>query len=442
MDPFSNPAVAPARPLLRWIFLATLFVVLFANFRFNVFRTVPMEAFAVFQADSQALADQKVFEVASTGTWDPARGFLVRSKEMEKARLAGVFPAAAPEDGTIYRSQFGLQGLLISGLQRIFGQSPQRTLALAESLMAAATAGVLIWLLAGFVEARGMIFAALAVVPWLFSPTLVLAGRNLYWAIPLLMLPLAATWWIYRQRGLTPGALRLAFPAVAGLVFLKCLCGYEYITCLCLAPGLALAAIWAGNEFRGSKTFLTHASILFGAACVGFAVAIVVHVIFVWWAVGDFGQAWGAIFGRATSHIGATNVHSEVPEKYRHGLVGLVLMLIKYLTLPGVFVGAEVNLGEGTYSLITASFAGMTFFTVLLSVGRWVACGRILSTLGPATVGVLACLASLSWLIAARGHALHHFHLNSIAFLPLILALPFALLLATAPAREQNSAER
>jgi hypothetical protein len=46
-------------------------------------------------------------------------------------------------------------------------------------------------------------------------------------------------------------------------------------------------------------------------------------------------------------------------------------------------------------------------------------------------------LASLSWLIAARGHALHHFHLNSMAFLPLILSFPLALF-ASGPSRSED----
>jgi hypothetical protein len=125
-----------------------------------------------------------------------------------------------------------------------------------------------------------------------------------------------------------------------------------------------------------------------------------------------------------------------VPEKYQHGVVGLVLMIIKYLTLPGVFLGAEVSMGEGSYILLSASFVGMFVFVVLTAFAGCRSLSDWRKFCGPVVVVSLGLLASVSWLVAARGHALHHFHLNSMAFLPLILSFPLALFASRSIRRE------
>lgn len=409
--------------------LFCLFLILFFNIRFNVLHTVAQDQFVVYQADSQALADQKIFEVAASGQIDIKRGFLVKSATMEKLRLDAEFPAKTPDDGTIYRSQFGLQGLLGVVWQTIFRTPPAQTVHWVESLMAAGTAAVAVLLLHGLLIRCGPFVTLVAAVPLVFSPTLVYAGRNLYWALPLIMLPLVAIWRLYETRGLNRSTLRVAFPLTVGLVLLKCLCGYEYITCLCLSPGVALVAIWASQDFRDFKGFLTHAALLFGAACLGFAIAVILHFAFVWWAVGDLQAAIDSIFARATQHIAATGSQGA-PSKYQHGLVGLVLMIVKYLTLSGVFVGADVAVGDGTYSLLSSAFVGMFLFVILLSVARLKSIHDWRRVVGPVLVITAGLLASVSWLVAARGHALNHFHLNSMAFMPLILSFPLALFAA------------
>lgn len=432
----SGPRTAFA-PWIARLWLAALFLLLFANFRFNVFCTVPQEAFRVFQADSQALAEQKLFEIAASGKLDPARGFLVRSKEMEKQRLAGAYPEATPQDGAIYRSQFGLQGLLGSLVQWVLRTPAPVTISLLETLMALGTAGVLVALLHVLQKRHGLLVSGVAAVPFLFNPTLVLAGRNLYWILPFIMLPLVATWMLYESRGIQKSTLRLAFPLVAVLVMVKCLCGYEYITCLCLGPAVALTAVWAAGGFRDFPAFFKHCAILFAAACLGFAVAIVLHFVFVWWAVGSLPDAVASIFARATQHIAATESQAA-PLKYQHGVVGFVLMIIKYLTFPGVFVGAQVPFGEFNYNLLSASFAGMFLFGFLFSLSRVRTLRDWPLAAGPLLVITAGLLASVSWLVAARGHSLNHFHLNSMAFLPLILSFPLSLF-AAGPGKRPDS---
>ena len=439
-NPTARNAAPPRRTHTGWsagLLLFFLFLLLFANIRFNLLHTVPQDRFISYQADSQALADQKIFEVAARGQLDLKRGFLIKSATMEKLRLGAAFPERAPEDGTIYRSQFGLQGLPGALWQSIFRTAPAETVQWLESLMAAGTAAVVVLLLHGLLIRCGPFVTLAAAVPLLFSPTLIYAGRNLYWVLPLIMLPLVATWRLYEARGLNESTLRVAFPLIVTLVLLKCLCGYEYITCLCLAPAVALVAIWASQDFRDTKGFLVHAVFLFGAACVGFAIAMIVHFVFVWWAVGDFQAAIDSILARATQHIAATGSQGA-PEKYQHGLVGLVLMIVKYLTMSGIFVGADVAIGDGTYGLLSSAFIGMFFFVILLSVARMRSIREWRLVIGPVLVITAGLLASVSWLVAARGHALNHFHLNSMAFLPLILAFPLALFAVAEAKRDCN----
>lgn len=442
MDRFLARARADT-PTLSWVSslsLAVLFAVLFCNIRFNLFHTVSQERFANYQADSQALAEQKIFEIATSGKLDAARGFLVKSDVMEKLRLVETFPEKAPSDGVIYRSQFGLQGCVGSLFQWILRAPAPTTIHLLESLVAAGTAAVILLLLQVLQRRCGIFVTIVAAVPFIFNPILVLAGRNLYWILPLIMLPLVATWRLYEARGLQASTLWKAFPIVTGLVFLKCLCGYEYITCLCLAPAVALSAVWASENFRGTRDFFKHSAVLFGAACLGFLAAMIIHFSFEWWAVGDFHAAIESIRARAAEHISSSETLGS-PVKYHHTLIGLILMIVKYLTFPGVFVGAEVSIGDGNYNVLSASFVGMFVVVLLFSLSRMRTLGDWRLAAGPLVVVTAGMLASVSWLVAARGHALAHFHLNSMAFLPLILSFPLSLF-ATEVNEKQNPVDR
>ncbi len=417
----TSPTARRAGSLALW---TAAFVLLTANFRSDCFRTVPKDRFENFQADSQALVDQKVMEVSSRGNLDIKRGFLVKSKEMERARIDSVFPAVMPADGEIYRSQFGLQGLMVSLLQWIFRLPATATLEIAETLMAAATAAVVIWLAIGLASHAGPGAAMVAVFLLGFSPPLVSGARNLYWAVPLMVLPLVATWSLYRMREFDALTLRRAVIVVGALVFLKCLCGYEYLSTLTLTPAVALTVVWASRGFANPRGFILHSATLFFVACVAFVCAAAVHFLFILWAVGSFDVAVASIAERAASHISGANA-TDAPLKYQHGIAGMVLMIIKYLTFDAFFVGARVNVGEGSYGLISISFVGVLVTAVLVALGA--SSHGVRRSVGMVAVVLAALIASVSWIIAARGHALHHFHVDSLAFLPLVFALPLAL---------------
>lgn len=394
----------------------------------NGFRTVDMQAFRLFQADSQALVERKTVDVAATRRMEPGAGFLRRSTEFAERRLAGSTDWWATADSELYRSQFGLQGLVATVAQRVSPLPPAETCRILEGVTGALLAlGLAVYL--RDVRAHGGSAAGwLGLAFLLFAPALILGGRNLYW-VPITQLApmIVAHRCYFAGRSATPPNGQVAI-WVGAAVFLKCLCGYEFITGILLSTVVVVMAAVVAGRLRGFSRVTRALVVVSLAGLCGFALAMLLHWIYIRALTGSAEAAFGSIFGRAVSHIAATD-SGGAPVKYQAGLTGVVLMVTKYLSLPGVFLGMNVPFGEKRYELVSMSFAGVAAClgivtgTILALTRDWRrACGALAVLLAG-----LGC--AISWLLCAHGHALNHFHLDSMAFLPFLASVPLSLAL-------------
>jgi hypothetical protein len=178
--------------------------------------------------------------------------------------------------GQYYTSQFGLQGIALSGLQRALGAAPGQLAAAASAGFCLLTAFVFASVFAVAGRRFGRLAGDVAAVLAAPAPVMLAFAPSLYWATFLLVGPFALVWAFggsVAGSGRAWGGLLLAFGLV---VFAKCLCGYEYVTAV---AGGGVAALWYHQQAAGvpAGRRWRAAGALAGAGLAGFALAVACH---------------------------------------------------------------------------------------------------------------------------------------------------------------------
>ena len=393
-------------PRERLTWLATT-VLLALELRYDPLRLLTPEYKAIFQADSDAI-------VLATLD-DPTRGVLD--------------PMVRP-NGEDYTSQFGLHGIvmaLVSPDATLYGAMRLMTALLVAAVLA--TAVVACWRASG-----GRAATVLAVLLSL-STILNAFGRSTYWQPWTLLLPTLATLLLWprmgegRRRWVRGGLL------IAGLVFLKALCGYEYITTVILGAAAGVAF----HEFRGrvdrALALRLFAACLAGVA--GFLAAIGVHVTQLTLLYGDASiitrRASERTFTPSTVDLVLPAVREQADPVTRWLLerdetAGLwIFRMLGYARDSVVSLPAPDGwgLGPASYGL------PLWLFVLVWAFLGWQALGRRTEDYALqrrlAVAAGVGLLAGMSWLLLAFGHSIHHWRLNGlvfyVAFLPFVFAM-------------------
>lgn len=392
------------RESLVWLLTTVL---LGLELRYDPLRLLTPEYKEVFQADS----DQLVYNTLS----DPDRG---------------LFDPLLRTTGEDYTSQFGLQGIVMAWISP--GNSLYGAMRIMTALLLAAvvaTAVVACW------RAWGGRAATVLLTLLSLSTLLNAFGRSTYWQPWTMLLPTLVTLLVWprlgsgRRRWVRGGLL------VAGLVFLKALCGYEYITTVILG---AVAAV-AFHEFRGRLD--RQLLVGLGGACMagiaGFVAAIGVHVAQLYALYGDISiitsRAGERTFAPSTMELVLPAVREQADPLTRWFLerdetAGLwVFRMLGYARDSVVSLPAPADLGFGP-----ASYGiPIWFFVVVWALMAWRAArGRGAAPLVMRRLAVAAgigLVGGLSWLVLAFGHSIHHWRLNGlvfyVAFLPFVFAM-------------------
>lgn len=322
-----------------------------------------------------------------------------------------------------YLSQFGLQGIVLAAI------APASRLDLFTYSFAAASAMALLFCVglgAFFVSAGryvGRLAGHIAVGLTACSLIWMSFAPSLYWAAVLLPLPFQIVWFLEPLCATNRRLLLGLLPAVGLAVMLKCLCGYEYVTSVILAPVAALAfhRVRRG-EFGWS--FLKPATGLVLAGILGFAAALTIHSRQISALTGQSG--WESIANRArerTVEIGNPAGENQIELQPFGPLKSLdprtayaIHAFLRYFAMPPIAL---------PMGLTARSFIPLYWFVVLtfalLIAGRvgWLSTdGRALAAATLVGLG-----ASVSWQILAVNHMAVHFHLNMVVF-----QLPFLLL--------------
>ena len=177
-----------------------------------------------------------------------------------------------------YKSQYGLQGRIFRHIARHI--TKKQVLEVLNTLCAILTATVFIIIVILVKKKYGTLLSACFGITFFLSPWIVNFARNLYWV--------QFTWFIPMAAGLfcanyvqSKKCRYLSFILLFVSVFIKCLCGYEYITDIMLASIAFLLTDFIVSIIKKQKrkSFLYFRTI-FIAGCAdvaGFIAALCVH---------------------------------------------------------------------------------------------------------------------------------------------------------------------
>lgn len=255
---------------------ACLLVLSFLSFQFNLFRVTSQERFDTFQLDSEGLIldgivhHRLVSSASSLGHFRRAvpdtQAFLNDREHMDRVQDARPFLP--------YLSQFGLQYHVFDFLHSKCHLSVQQLEAVASLLMSLIVVGYFI-ALRRIVPTMAALGFCLAIA---LSPWTVYFARNLFWVEATWFLPCLVTLFLGNRRLTSANQLVLALLLfIATLI--KFLCGYDFITTVCLAALVPLAYYHAKYS-SGVKVVVRQLGFASLAMFLAFACAIGLHLAF------------------------------------------------------------------------------------------------------------------------------------------------------------------
>ena len=246
-----------------------------------------------------------------------------------------------------------------------------------------------------------------------FTPVFVKFAPSLYWVAFLLLTPFAIVW-CFGPLATTRARRGWLVLAVGLAVYLKSLCGYEYITTVILSP---IAAAWFHQHRVGDRLRRKAAAAvaLVGAGLAGFALAVATHATQIESVLHEDGLA--AIRDRAAARTTGSTA-SEIPEAEsgRSRSEFALACFSKYLFQRALSAPALLGGWAGSVPLLAVIVAAGLFILAAFvrRGGRLVEVGALAGALA------LALVAGVSWQLLAVNHMCVHRHLNLIVF-----AVPF-----------------
>lgn len=263
---------------------------LFASFQWNQFSAANEKLFGSYQHDSESLVVGRLIDSADNGVFSQA-GMLGRNTVEETKTFTQIINMQqdiylSDTHGQLkmwpYLSQIGLQGMFFSlvdrGLVLTGVESPGDRLSamhmLCVFLLASALSVLLVFIFVEF----GLFSACLVLVLLVFSQTLVVMAKNLYWVPFTLYLPmLMAIWALRRDAQGRAMAGWIVFCSIMLLVFVRSATGYEFISAVILACYSPVIYFSIKNHWKLVRFFM-FSFLIGGGAVSGFVLANIVHV--------------------------------------------------------------------------------------------------------------------------------------------------------------------
>lgn len=363
----------------------------------------------------------------ATGQWDDASQALVfgRMLQMQQKQSApggfmGVYTEewgdvqnkylyrentpVEPEQYQSYTHQTGLQGWGFAVLNKVLsvwqeeGEARERALYTLNSILYYAITLCLClvaWRAVGAVPALGWLAAAL-LAPWVQR-----GMKDLYWCLWLWWLPMLAGIWlcaVIRRRGQTPW---WACVPLFAAVFVRCLCGFEFISVYLILSELPLVWCWAEDlaARRPARPWLGRMTAAGVAGVGGVAAALGAWLVQGVFYYGNWQDSLNNVLGAVATRVSVSD------NTVREVTVGQVVT--KYLTDP------DPVLQLGTVGIPVAVLIGATAAVLLLTAAllAWRDRAALRQLLPLVCVWGLSLAAPLSWMVLSKAHADIHVQL-------------------------------
>ena len=418
--PSSSPVPKPSlmRQIGPYLGVFLLWGTMGLSLSHNVLGVAPQRHFLTFQRDGESFVVGRMLQSRAEGLLSEGgliglRGNPRTGEPINQYRIykqGGIGRTFEP-----YRSHPGGNGLFYAVLDALLPSRQGGYIALFHALAAALTSGLLT---SGIVVAWrhfGRSAATVLAVGTLLSQWVLVFGRNLFWSLWALYLPLVAAAWCVRRKPVLTTVFAAGFSAFAMKVAFT---GFEYVTTILIAgvtPWIdaALAHGEGRDVLRRAAVFTAG----MGAALVaGLGVLVVQNGV-------QSGSWWTGVshiilsFSKRTH--GGPAAHELI---FRESLSAPLLDVLQpYFMRLGPFgLGGKPWVSYGSWALIVL---------VVCAVALWLRRGqrtpealRYRALLCATAVSILA---PLSWFVLFKGHSYIHTHMNAIVwhlpFVPLSL---------------------
>ena len=332
-----------------------------------------------------------------------------------------------------YQQQIGFAGMLFSVVDKLVNHNAEFTDPIPKDVMGGLN--VLIFLILFFVllywlyRESGLFTAGVVYVTLLFTNWTAYSVRNIYWVTWTMLLPMIALLILMMwEDGRDKRKNGLLFVLSFATIFLRSACGYEFISCVMVAMELPLI-YYAVKRAWGLKMYLKRAAIAGVGALLGFAGALFVNLALMAGLKGGKGAVDYMIFisARRTGYITLDSFDPDVVKAFDVPLFEVFKMYWTGDTDVPVF-------GNYGLSLLIPLFfvpAAVTLAAMLIREKNRRKAGGLRLQMGAEekkTVGLIlvmfvSLLGPVSWLVLAKGHAVHHPHIDYVIF-----GLPFTMM--------------
>lgn len=333
-----------------------------------------------------------------------------------------------------YMGQFGLQGILLSAANKIISIEPVQFALFSAHIFSFLTACTIspfclsIYRMFGKFPA-GFTLAAIGLSPWLAGFSL-----SLYWAVFLLLAPFVFCWVTYPFLNKKFFGKVVFYFFVFILVFLKSLCGYEYITTVILSCTVPIFFYqFQKKDFQKTELILELAFV-FSAGIIGFLAALGIHILQLSLFFGTSGTE--AILSRVTSrtafHVGSDHqaligdFQKQVSGKLKW--VSPVLLFgierfFQYFKMPALELQLPYSKQNIVLSIGSCVLVSLLICSLLILLRSRIRQPKVKAL---ALSTIFSLVAPLSWQILAFNHMSVHLHLNAIVFYVPFLLLFYA----------------
>ncbi len=423
----------------RLLFFLISVSILFFSFAFNGFGTLSKDFFLYNYKDSESLVVNQIScggKLFGGQLLDTMNGYNGLSYTCDTSKLLA------------YSSQYGAQGkvylLIFKIFEKYINNSIRMFVAFAQLGTALLSSVVLslfgLWVLQKFNTRTAFI----TVVLMALSPMLVGFSRNLYWAMPLLFLPLIYTLFLFEKYSKTPKNKILFLVGLFFILYFKYLSGYEYVTTItimvCSASSYYL--------YIKKASFVQHSiyyMLVVAVSFMAFTAAVGTHIHSLKTQTGSYKGSARIVLDRAIersvgsdeylqySYEGMKNmengifviadsyVNFDVLKSKKSYLLASFISLTSYLLLPVINIPITINQPFAIYSQSLLVF--LIILVIIFIKRKTIFPTKIIRRIGALyTATILGLAGYFSWLIAAHSHSMVHLHINGI-----LMYMPMAL---------------
>ncbi len=375
--------------------------------------------------------------------------FIVLNRlEQTNNNLHPLYPLIEPVGETSairpYRSQFALQGILIAGITQILGLTPLTSALIFSHIFCILLSISLGIFFSRFVDKYGFVAVLIAVILTGFSPWFYTFSFSLYWTTFVWFFPIVFSQIFYPKSLESSRNKYLFIGGLIFLVFLKSLCGYEYITTVIISA-LVPIIFYHLEQKNFSKNLLIKILAISLLCCLGFVLAILIHSwqINTVFSVNGIEVIMGRVRYRTVASIGEDQqqvIQHFIDSLSQHSW--LAHFLKNNANLHAIVFGIYAFFVTLTFPAFTIPFSSIRTIPMLANQGFSVSIGLciLLSFIYLIVAFIkqinlefklkalilttnISLLAPFSWQVLAFNHMSVHPHINGILFY-----LPFLLL--------------